>query len=72
MANLPTLTPRGSGGATATLPDFDALYTGHDGLVRRVLADHAVAAGYRIINGKLAEFWEFVDDQAAFDAAWRK
>lgn len=25
---------------------------------------------WRITHGRLAEFWEFVDDQVAFDAAW--
>ena len=25
---------------------------------------------WRIENGKLAEFWEYTDDQTAFDAAW--
>jgi ketosteroid isomerase-like protein len=25
---------------------------------------------WRIDNGKLAEFWEYTDDQTAFEAAW--
>jgi hypothetical protein len=27
---------------------------------------------WKIDNGKCAEFWEFIDDHASFDAAWHK
>jgi len=37
-----------------------------DGRLHRWNAVH----WWRIQNGKLAEFWEFTDDQRAFDAAW--
>jgi ketosteroid isomerase-like protein len=39
-----------------------------DGKLHRWNAVHY----YRIVNGRLAEFWEFVDDQHAFDAAWHR
>lgn len=39
-----------------------------DGAERRWNAVHL----YRIENGKLAEFREYTDDQAAFDATWHR
>jgi ketosteroid isomerase-like protein len=39
-----------------------------DGVTHRWNAVHM----WRITGGKLSEFWEFTDDERAYDAAWHK